>query len=156
MLNHSMNLCGILCSWGLMESSAKNFSICCHTGPVGMTKILSPCPCPELCIPAGTGDALILQLLGWAPDPQVLFNTPPFLTGFILWMDELLTIPIPHLERIYFFHLTVHLFASQSGWTYLGMDSGLKYMPVYCPPLDSAFTAGWRIIFCEFVPCMVC
>lgn len=103
MLNHSMNLCGILCSWGLMESSAKTFSICCHTGPVGMTKILPPCPCPELCIPAGTGDALIPQLLGWAPDPQVLFNTPPFLTGFILWMDKLLTIPIPHLECIFFF-----------------------------------------------------
>lgn len=49
-----------------------------------MTKILPLRPCPELCIPAGTGDTLTPDGLGWAPDPQVLFSTLPFPTGFIL------------------------------------------------------------------------
>ena len=55
-----------------------------------MTKILPLRPFPELCIPAGTGDALTPDGLDWAPDAQVLFSILPSLLGsFFEWTNDL-------------------------------------------------------------------
>lgn len=115
----------VLCSCGLVESSAKPFPTHHCPGSVGMTKVLPLCPCPELHIPTGIWAALMPHWLGWALIPAKFFSAPP-LDGFCLWMDGSLGITIPHLEHFLLPSCTLLHQPGHIGHVWSPVDTNLK------------------------------
>lgn len=152
----------LLCSHGLVESFAKPFLTCHHTGSIGMTNLLSLCPCQELHIPTGMWASLMPHSLGWALTPSKFFQHSHY-PGFLLWMDDSLGNTLLHLEHLLSPSCSLLCQPGHIGptwvWTlkYAPGYGDLKYAPVHCLSVDTALTIGWKIILCKvFLPVSIC